>query len=106
MLRIPSLPFHEFFSNYEINPFPRLTSLRKASSNSEEKVHLTSSRQDLSASTSGTLHTKRHSQEDPNKDSSAPTKSDMMGSLKSAGSMARYGFKYNVNNYNFWSQFA
>ena len=69
-------------------------------------MHLTSSRQDLSASTSGTLHTKRHSQEDPNKDSSAPTKSDMMGSLKSAGSMARYGFKYNVNNNNFWSEFA
>ena len=81
----------------ETPPYYRLTSLRKASSNSEEKVHLTSSRQDLSASTSGTLHTKRHSQEDPNKDHSgnphgphhgAGSKSDMMGSLKNAGSMA------------------
>ena len=36
----------------ETPPYYRLTSLRKASSNSEEKVHLTSSRQDLS-STSG-----------------------------------------------------
>lgn len=44
----------------ETPPYYRLTSLRKASSNSEEKVHLTSSRQDLS--TSGTIHTKRHSQ--------------------------------------------
>merc|ERR1712183_938591 len=79
----------------ETPPYYRLTSLRKASSNSEEKVHLTSSRQDLSASTSGTLHTKRHSQEDPNKDHSGNpahhahgSKSGMMGSLKNAGSMA------------------
>ena len=72
----------------ETPPFYRLTSLRKASSNSEEKVHLTSSRQDLS--TTGTIHTKRHSQEDPQKQekSDMEAKKDMMGSLKSAGSMA------------------
>ena len=88
----------------ETPPYYRLTSLRKASSNSDEKVHLTSSRQDLTMSTSGTIHTKRHAQEasDPqNKDGhaknnqvdqqNAKSSSDMMGSLKSAGSMASSG---------------
>ena len=71
----------------ETPPFYRLTSLRKTSSNSEEKVHLTSSRQDLS--TTGTIHTKRHSQENPEKETkNEVVKTDMMGSLKSAGSMA------------------
>ena len=51
----------------ETPPYFRLTSLRKTSSNSDEKVHLTSSRQDLTGSTSGTIHTKRHSQEEHNK---------------------------------------
>ena len=72
----------------ETPPFYRLTSLRKTSSNSEEKVHLTSSRQDLS--TTGTIHTKRHSQENPEKETKNEVvkTTDMMGSLKSAGSMA------------------
>ena len=60
----------------------------------ECSVHLYScpcSRQDLT-STSGTIHTKRHAPEDPHSKESvkneAKTSSDMMGSLKSAGSMA------------------
>ena len=83
--------FHCNIERTETPPYYRLTSLRKASSNSDEKVHLTSSRQDLT-STSGTIHTKRHAPEDPHSKESvkneAKTSSDMMGSLKSAGSMA------------------
>ena len=70
----------------ETPPYYRLTSLRKTSSNSDEKVHLTSSRQDLS-SMSGTIHTKRHSQEEHNKEKEVKSeKSDMMGSMKSMAS--------------------
>ncbi len=53
----------------ETPPFFRLTSLRKASSNSESNMQLTSSRQDLSSVEKGTIHTKRHSQQDPAGDS-------------------------------------
>ena len=53
----------------ETPPYFRLTSLRKASSNSESNMLLTSSRQDLNAlgnegAMKGTIHTKRHSQQD------------------------------------------
>ena len=53
----------------ETPPYFRLTSLRKASSNSESNMLLTSSRQDLNALGNegvmkGTIHTKRHSQQD------------------------------------------
>ena len=55
----------------ETPPFYRLTALRKGSSSNPENVNnsaggLTSSRQDLSAE-KGTIHTKRHSKEDPQK---------------------------------------
>ena len=36
----------------------------------------------------GTIHTKRHSQEDPAKESSSKTELTLSGSLRSAGSMA------------------
>ncbi len=75
----------------ETPPFYRLTSLRKASSNSESNVHLTSSRQDLvnTGTEKGTIHTKRHSQEDPTKDKDNKADHHMItSSLKSAGSMA------------------
>ena len=53
----------------ETPPYFRLTSMRKASSNSESNMLLTSSRQDLNAlgndgAMKGTIHTKRHSQQD------------------------------------------
>ena len=67
--------------------FFRLTSLRKTSSNSESNAHLNASRQDLSTE-KGTIHTKRHSQEDPQKENNSKTELTLSGSLRSAGSMA------------------
>jgi hypothetical protein len=46
----------------------------------------------------GTIHTKRHSQEDPQKEIVAKTELTLTGSLRSAGSMASSaGTEYNLN---------
>ncbi|XP_059089513.1 protein furry-like isoform X3 [Tigriopus californicus] len=72
----------------ETPPYFRLTFLRKTSSNSESNMQLTSSRQDLSTE-KGTIHTKRHSQEEQQRrEISTRNEMSIAGSLKSAGSMA------------------
>ena len=86
----------------ETPPFYRLTSLRPKASNSESNIHLNSSSQNLS-SEKGTIHTKRHAQDQENDikkshDSSTSShernalikeQNTLSGSIKSAaGSMA------------------
>ena len=73
----------------ETPPYYRLTSLRKVSPNSDSNIHLTSSKQDLSSTEKGTIHTKRHSQEDPHKVEEKSISLSLSGSIKNAaGNMA------------------
>nr|XP_040568440.1 LOW QUALITY PROTEIN: protein furry-like [Lepeophtheirus salmonis] len=71
----------------EAPPYYRLNSLKKASTNAESNPHLANSKTDLSVE-KGTIHTKRHSQEDPIRDNPKSTEISISGSLKSAGSIA------------------
>ena len=82
--------FNVIIERTETPPYFRLTNLRKASSNfdnntaSESNTGTVSSKNEMTIE-KGTIHTKRHSQEEPGKEK---TELSLAGSLRSAGSMA------------------
>ena len=82
--------FNVIIERTETPPYYRLTNLRKASSNLESNAAADSNTGTVSSKNEitvekGTIHTKRHSQEEPGKEK---TELSLAGSLRSAGSMA------------------